>query len=169
MTKPIKLTIDNFTVVKKIFRKRYKVVLQEIWFDTIEEAKAFKQQFLSNQENTKNCDECFYGDRIDKIEQQNKQLKALRDSLFGEKPTHAYMSNAEFEKLKVAAEKWKSFALSGHILIPKKEFANLKRIKKIGIELLDACKKTKETNNTYNVIQKFHDFKFAIFPKGMNS
>ena len=66
-------------------------------------------------------------------------LKKLYDSMFGKNPTHYYVTKSEYE--------------------------NLKRIKEIGIELLDACKKTRETNTPYHVIQKFHDFKFAIFGK----
>ena len=52
-----------------------------------------------------------------------------------------------------------------HVCIKVSDYKRLKRIREIGIELLDAGKKTRETNTPYHVIQKFHDFKFAIFGK----
>lgn len=82
------------------------------------------------------------GDSLSLTAKEIFMLSNLSNSLFSENRTHVYLKVSDYNRLK--------------------------RIREIGIELLNEVKKTGRTGATAEVISKFHDFKFAIFTKEMN-
>ena len=84
----------------------------------------------------------FTKDEAKKVIKELNMLQKLGISLFSENRTHVYIKVSDYKRLK--------------------------RIREIGIELLDACKKTRETNTPIDVIIKFQEFKLAIFGREIN-